>query len=374
MSIHQPVEDSEFSFEGHQRASGEIGIRNQVLVIPSVICSRIVADQIAEAVPEAVSASHDHGCAQIGSDTEQTKRTLINIGTNPNVAGVVVVGLGCEGVQSGEVVEALETRGVPVEGVVIQEEGGTDPCFDRGVEVATDLVNTASVDTAAGSISDLTVGVVASDADATSIEEADPLIGSLVSELTDAGGRIVVAGTERLLTHQETARERMANDSARAQFDALSDRHENHPPRTTQAGRDAASRSFEEVARLWGDASIKAVLRYGERTTHDSGVAIVDAPSSFAEAATGLAAAGAEFILHVTAEGVPTGHPTVPVVKVTGNNRTYTALENDIDLNAATTSLVELSECVATICNGRETAAEHHGLTDFAITRVGPSM
>jgi altronate dehydratase large subunit len=88
--------DREERFEVYEREDGQAGVRNRVLVLPSVICSRIVADRIADEHPSAVSAPHDHGCAQLGADNDQTRRTLANTARNPNVAGTVVVGLGCE--------------------------------------------------------------------------------------------------------------------------------------------------------------------------------------------------------------------------------------------------------------------------------------
>ncbi|WP_246308161.1 UxaA family hydrolase [Halorarum salinum] len=118
---------------------------------------------------------------------------------------------------------------------------------------------------------------------------------------------------------------------------------------------------------------MRDVVEYGETATHESGLAVVDAHSQFAEAATALAAAGAQVIVHVTDEGVPTGHPVAPVVKVTGNGATHEALETDMDVDATATSASELLEYVVRVPCGGQSCAERHGLSDFAITRVGPS-
>ncbi|MFC6730636.1 UxaA family hydrolase, partial [Natronoarchaeum mannanilyticum] len=93
--------ESTTSFEAYRRDDGRAGVRNRVLVVPSVICSHIVAERIAEREDGAVCAPHDHGCGQIGDDHDQTERTLLNLARNPNVAGATVVGLGCEHLQSG---------------------------------------------------------------------------------------------------------------------------------------------------------------------------------------------------------------------------------------------------------------------------------
>lgn len=76
----------------------------------------------------------------------------------------------------------------------------------------------------------------------------------------------------------------------------------------------------------------------------------------------------------MTGDGVPTGHPLVPVLKVCGDSETLAALPADIDIDARTVTPVELTESVLAVANGKWTSPEYHGVTEFAITRVGPSM
>jgi altronate dehydratase large subunit len=360
-------------FTGYGRADGRIGVRNRLLVLPSVICSHIVADRIAERVPTAVSAPHDHGCAQLGADNDQTARTFTGIGTNPNVAGVVVVGLGCEEIQSGDVAAELVDFGVPVRELSIQSEGGSDRTIERGVKAATALLDDQREKKTTGSLADLTLGIVGSDVQESTLETADPLVGSFARRVVDVGGRVVVAGTERLSPHAEEA-VAAADTTVRAELGELLETRRRTPARTAGLRRRAAERSFDELSRPWDGLPIREVLAYGERATHDAGVALVDAPSGFAEAATGLAAAGAQLVLHSTAEGIPSGHPIVPVLKVTGDERTYRALPEDIDVDARATTPEGFTEYVLDVLDGTESCAERHGLTEFAITRVGPSM
>ncbi|WP_331233325.1 UxaA family hydrolase [Natronorarus salvus] len=364
--------DGTARFTGYGRADGRIGVRNRLLVLPSVICSHIVADRIAARVPTAVSAPHDHGCAQLGADNDQTARTFTGIGTNPNVAGVVVVGLGCEEIQSGDVATRLADLGVSVRELSIQSEGGSDRTIERGVEEATALLEERRRETT-GSLADLTVGIVGSDVQDSTIETADPLVGSFARRVVDAGGRVVVAGTERLLPHAEEA-VAAADDAVREEYRRLLETRRRTPARTAGLRRRAARRSFDELSRPWDGLPIRDVLAYGERATHDAGVGIVDAPSGFAEAATGLAAAGAQLVVHATAEGIPSGHPIVPVLKVTGDGTTYRVLSGDIDVDARSTTPEAFTERVLDVLDGAESCAERHGLTEFAITRVGPSM
>ena len=362
------------TFTGYDRGERGTGTRNRVLVLPSVICSHVVADRIAERVPEAVSAPHDHGCAQIGADNEQTRRTFLGLGTNPNVAGTVVVGLGCEVLQSDEVAAEMADLGVPVRELSIQDAGGTDECLEAGVGFVEDLVADArATERTDASLGDLTLGVVASDLQESTLGTADPLVGELVSSVAGAGGRVLVAGTERFTAHPEAALE-AASGTARDGMTALLDTHRNQPARATRVRTEALDREFDDLARQWDGLPVEEVVRYGDRATLDSGVALVDAPARFEEAATGLAAAGASLVVHVTGEGVPAGHPLVPVVKVSGDAETVAALPDDIDVDATEAAPAELLERVLAVADGESARAEVHGLTEFAITRVGPSM
>lgn len=361
------------TFEGFERVSGEVGVRNAVLVLPSVICSRIVAERIAEGVEEAICTPHDHGCGQIGADAEQTERALLGVARNPNVAGTLVVGLGCETIQSDHLADRLEAEGHPVREVAIQDEGGSDPCIERGVEAARELVNAGRLRRTTAELSDLTVGVVGSDLREPSVERADPLVGSLVERVVDEGGRVLVGGTERILPHADEVAASVAV-GATDSFEAMVARRAERFATEPRIQRTARERSSGEITRLWADRPIADVRRYGDRPDVESGVVLVDTPSEFAEAATGLAAAGAQVVVHVTDEGIPTGHPVVPTIRVTGNSETYAALSADIDVNARETTTEELHELLVDIANGEPSRAERHGLTEFAITRIGPSM
>ncbi|WP_238709513.1 UxaA family hydrolase [Natronorubrum halophilum] len=366
--------DAATRFAAYDRERSGVGVRNRVLVIPSVICSHTVADRIASEIPGAVSAPHDHGCGQLGDDSERTERTLIGIAANPNVAGALVVGLGCETIQSDRLAEEIADRGVPVEEVAIQRAGGTDACRRTGVARATELLERTEPTRERVGFDAATIGVVSSDLRSSTVETADPLVGSVVERIVDAGGRALVAGNERIHAHEDTIRERVATSDARERLTGVTNRSYDSPVAVTATRKRAADATAEQVRRLWGDLPIRDVLEYGRRATHDTGVALVDTPSAFDEAATALAAAGAQIVIHVTADGIPAGHPIVPVLKVTGDRDTYDALRDDIDAFAGTTTPDELLATVRDVLDGESTSSERHGVTSFAITRIGPSI
>lgn len=361
---------------GYRRPSGRIGIRNRLLILPSVICSQQVADRIAEAVPGAVGAPHDHGCGQLGADAAQTERTFVGVGTNPNVAGTVVVGLGCETIGSEGVAAALADASAPVRELSIQGIGGTDATIERGIEIATELRSTVRDDRTSADLGDLTIGIVSSDLRASTIERGEPLVGILVDRIVDAGGRVLVVDVERLVPHATEAVGLTTDDETADDLEATVEQHRTLPPRRTGTRARARERSFDELSQLWAGRPIREVVSYGGSPTVDAGVVLVDAPGGFAEAATGLAAAGAHLIVHATADGISTGHPIVPVVTVTGSEETYEALKSDIDVyaNGSASTSSPLLETVQRVLDGESTRSERHGLSEFAITRVGPSM
>ncbi|MBX0297040.1 UxaA family hydrolase [Haloarcula nitratireducens] len=374
-SSGEATDPLEATVDAYRRADGNVGVRNHVLVVPSVICSHIVAERIADATDGAVSVPHDHGCAQIGSDHEQTERTLLNIAQNPNVAGVTVVGLGCEHLQSGPFADRVADADVSVRETAIQDAGGSDACIKEGVEATGELAEeAAAVNATEASLSDLTVGVVSSDLAGSTREVADPLVGGTVEALLNAGACVAVAGTERFVPHTDAAIARAANDEVAAAMREAVERDTDQPGNVRGVVRTAAESPFEDVAGTWGEADIDEFVPYGGRPSVDQGLVVVDAPSRFEEAATALAAAGASIVIHVTAEGVPTGHPVVPVLKITGEGSTAAVLADDIDVDARSATPRDLLAKLRRAADGESTAAERHGLTKFAINRVGPSL
>ena len=359
------------TFRAFPRDRRSAGVRNHVLVVPSVICSGVVAETIADAVPEAACTPHDHGCGQIGADKDQTRRTLLNVGENPNVAGVLLVGLGCETLGSEALAADLD---VPVRQTAIQTAGGTDEATEVGREAAAELVAEVreSRRREAG-LSTLTLGVTISDLSDSTAERVNPAIGQLVRTVLDAGGQVAVGGVEPLVPHAADARVLSADDAtAEALGDVLDHHREEIPP--TGLRRSAVGHDAETISSLWDNAPITEVLAYGERVTDGAGVSVIDTPGGFEESATALAAAGAQVIVHGTGAGIPTGHPVVPVVKITGDSETAAALGDDIDIDAQTTQPRELVDRVLETASGQQTAAENHGLTSFALTRTGPSL
>src|SRR5262245_57650302 len=135
------------TFLGFPRPDGSVGVRNHVLVVPTVICAAVVADRIAAAIePIGSSLPHLAGCGQLGPDLHSTHDTLAAYCRHPNVGAVIVVALGCEQVVAQQLADSARRAGKPAQIVSIQGEGGTVRATARGIEIARDLA--AAIDRA----------------------------------------------------------------------------------------------------------------------------------------------------------------------------------------------------------------------------------
>src|SRR3989440_6850652 len=125
------------AFLGYPRPDGRVGVRNHVLVVPTVICSAVVAERIARAIePHGAALPHLAGCGQLGPDLSVTHDTLAAYCRHPNVGAVIVVALGCEQVVAQYLADVARQAGRPSHIVSIQGEGGTVRATARGVELA----------------------------------------------------------------------------------------------------------------------------------------------------------------------------------------------------------------------------------------------
>ncbi len=107
-----------------------------MLILPTSVCSSETAVRISQQIPNSIPLPHQHGCCHMGEDYKQVLRTLIGFGKNPNVGAVLIVALGCEGIQPEEVKKEIETTLKPVEQIVIQKSGGTLKTIEKGTKIA----------------------------------------------------------------------------------------------------------------------------------------------------------------------------------------------------------------------------------------------
>lgn len=201
-----------YSLQVYRRSDGSFGFRNRVLVIPSVHCANKVVERIAQKAAHKddsgdcesniVYVTHQHGCSELDYDARQTMETLVGTGANPNVYGVLVVGLGCEGVPARSIAEAIKERAPykKVDYLIIQETGGTMKSVEKGTAIVQSLLEEArQVPKSEGTLADVILGTECGGSDSFSGLSANPSLGAASDIVIQHGGSVILAETTELI-------------------------------------------------------------------------------------------------------------------------------------------------------------------------------
>ena len=384
------------TFKGYKRAGGKVGISNHVLVLPTSVCAAQVAAEVARGVRGCVAACHVYGCCQVGADARLTFRTLLNTAANPNAGAIVVVGLGCEGLEPLAMIQAIEGLGKPCVGVVIQEEGGTVRAVAHGQAVAGALAEQLAIQPREDAdLSTLILGLECGGSDATSGLAANPALGLASDRLIGLGGTCLLSETTESIGAEHVLARRAVNDAVRQRLleivrdceaRALRLGEDLRGSQPTPGNLAGGISSLEEKSlgciHKAGSAPIQGVLDYAE-VPPSAGLYVMDTPGQDVESMSGLAAGGAQVMVFTTGRGTPAGNPVMPVIKVTANRRTAERMADNIDLNLSGVIEGSLSiegagdrifREILDVANGKLTKAEQLGHTEFSIYRVGPTF
>ena len=380
-------------FMGYQRPKGKVGIRNKVVILPSVVCVNNVAMQVANKVENGIALPHPLGCGQFGPDFNYTSKTLSGLAVNPNVYGVVVIGLGCENITSKLLARQVKRSKKPVEFFDVQEvQGGTIAAIERGVKFAQKMSEEArEMKREPFDFSHLVLGLECGGSDSISGITANPAVGVVSDRILEMGGTSILPeftewiGTEQLLI--ERAIDKNVEEKIRSTLDKFLDntmkigidfRGVQPTPGNIAGGLTTIEeKSLGTIAKA-GKAPIEGVLEYSE-APKGKGLWLMIEPGLDVESMTGLAAAGAQIIIMTTGRGSPTGNPVAPVIKICGNPKScdYMRCNIDVDASSIITEDKTINDVAETLwnklintCNGEQTQAEVLGFNDIAIWRA----
>lgn len=376
-------------FMGYPRPDGRVGVRNYLAIIPSVFCANTVVERVAAQVPGSVPMPHAVGCAQVGMDLELTARTLTAMACHPNVGAAVVISLGCERFDPQEMVEAAKAIGKPLELFIIQKEGGTTNTIARAVAKAKELqAELDKVQRVPCPLSALFVGTKCGGTDATSGLAANPAVGNLVDRLVAEGGSAILSECNELLgTEKYLARRAVSPEVARKIYDAIygiedvlrsgidPDLPAKRNHLISRGNFDGGVSSIVEKAlggvHKSGTSPIVDVIEYASAPpAGEHGLFLMNYESHDGEVVTGMIGCGAQMVAFTTGRGNPTGHPIAPVLKITGNAKTYASMAENFGFDASPiisqgVSVEEMGEellqMVIRVASGELTSAERFG-------------
>jgi altronate dehydratase large subunit len=386
------------TFQGFRRPDGRVGTRNFVLVVPTVVCSAVVAERIAAATPPVGAAlPHLAGCGQLGPDMRLTHDTLAAYCAHPNVGAVLVVALGCEQVIAQALAETARRHGKPAQIIAIQAEGGTIRTIDKGVRIAQSLAGAlAAQERETIDISALVLSLKCGGSDYTSGLASNPALGRVTDRLVALGGSAVLSevaeimGAEHLLAARATrpaTAAQLIRIVTRVEMEAralgLDIRGTQPAPGNIRGGLTTIEEKSLGATHKGGEtAPLEDVVGYAAPITR-KGLTVMDTPGLDVESVTGMVGGGAQLVVFTTGLGTPTGNPIAPVVKITGNARTARHMTDNIDLDVS--GIMDDSETldaaadrlfaeILAVASGKQTAAERLGHREFAIHRRNPTI
>lgn len=348
------------TFEGFRRANGSVGTRNYIAILTSVNCSATAARFMAEEINRSgilndypnidgvIPLVQGGGCALDvkGEGYEILKRTQWGYATNPNVAGVVMVGLGCEGFQISRWKEAYNiSESETFHSMTIQEVGGTRKTIAAGVEAIKSMLPIASkAKRETVPASELMLALQCGGSDGYSGITANPALGAAVDELVRHGGTAILSetpeifGAEHLLTRRAATRaigEKLVQRIHWWEDYTKRNKMEmnNNPsPGNKLGGLTTILEKSLGAAAKGGTTTMTGVYEYAEKVD-TKGFVFMDTPGYDPVSATGQVAGGANILCFTTGRGSAYGCKPTPSIKLATNSEMYRRMTEDMDIN-----------------------------------------
>jgi (2R)-sulfolactate sulfo-lyase subunit beta len=378
---------------GYRRENGRVGVRNHVALLPVDDISNAACEAVAAHIEGTLALPHAYGRLQYGEDLDLHFRTMIGIGSNPNVAAVVVIGI--EENWSRKVAEGIAETGKPVEWLAIEGHGDLET-VRRASWTAKDFVQRASeAQREPVELREITVSIKCGESDTTTGLGSCPTVGVVVDRFVDAGGTVLFGETSELTGGEHLIADRCATPQVRDRFmetynayvagieARAADLLGSQP---TQGNIAGGLSTIEEKAlgniEKTGTKPVIGVLAPAEAPSDGRGLHFMDSSSAAAEHVTLMAAGGAVVHLFPTGQGNVIGNPIEPVIKLTANPKTAATMAEhiDVDVSGLLSRELRLEEAadmlmdnVVRTVNGRMTAAEVLGHREFSMTKLYPS-
>ena len=379
------------AFLGYPRKNGDVGIRNELWIIPTVGCINDVAKRLAN-ISGAKALTHPYGCSQLGDDQLVTQKILCGLIHHPNAGGVLVLGLGCENNGIEEMKKVLgEYDAERVRFLNLQD------CVDEDAEalaILDELKDLMKADQRSEvPLSKLRIAVKCGGSDGYSGITANPLVGRAMELHAAFGGTVLMTempeifGAEQLLLSHSNSQETFdkAADMIRSFRQYFIDHGEgiadNPSPGNIAGGISTLEEKSLGCVQKAGKVPLCGALNFGALPPADGGLYLVNGPGNDMVAVTNLAASGAHVILFTTGRGTPLSS-VVPTLKISTNSSLAKKKPHWIDFDAGVlldgadmdSLSKELLELCLAVANGKETKSEEKGFYDIAIFKNGVTL
>lgn len=395
------IEQEDRSFKGFMRKNGEVGIRNEIWIVPTVGCVNGIADRLARQLEQETQLKgvdaihawhHNYGCSQLGDDHENTRKVLRDICLHPNAGAVLVLSLGCENNQPEDFMKMLgDYDRERIQLLVTQRVEGDE--VEEGMKILRKLYKTAAQDKREEvPVSKLRIGLKCGGSDGFSGITANPLVGEFSDWLIAQGGTTILTevpemfGAETILMNRCQTPELfqktvyLINNFKEYFLSHGEPVGENPSPGNKAGGISTLEDKALGCTQKCGHAPVSGVLEYAERLK-TNGLNLLSAPGNDLVASTALAASGCQMVLFTTGRGTPFG-TFVPTMKISTNSHLFNSKQNWIDFNAGelmegvdmlTLRNLFIDKIIAT-ANGEKVKNEINGYREIAIFKNGVTL
>ena len=388
-------------FKGYKRQNGDVGIRNEIWIVPTVGCVNGIAERLANQLRretgcrdiDAICAwHHNYGCSQLSEDHENTRKVLRDICLHPNAGGVLVLSLGCENNQPDDFMAMLgDYDKSRIRLMVTQKVEGDE--VEEGMRILHELYDIANKDKREDvPVSELRVGLKCGGSDGFSGITANPLVGEFSDWLVAQGGTSVLTevpemfGAETILMNRCRTEElfnqtvKMINNFKNYFLSHGEPVGENPSPGNKAGGISTLEDKALGCTQKCGKAPVSGVMEYGDRL-QNNGLNLLSAPGNDLVAATALASCGCHLVLFTTGRGTPFG-TFVPTMKIATNPTLAKNKPQWVDFSAGQLVegrtmqelMPEFIDKVLSVANGEPARNEENDYREISIFKNGVTL
>ena len=389
------------TFKAYKRANGDVGVRNEIWIVPTVGCVNGIAERLAtqlrketgcEGIDSIYAWHHNYGCSQLSGDHENTRKVLRDICLHPNAGGVLVLSLGCENNQPDEFMAMLgDYDKSRIRLLVTQKVDGDE--VEAGMQVLRELYSIAKNDEREEvPVSKLRVGLKCGGSDGFSGITANPLVGEFSDWLVAQGGTSVLTEVPEMFGAETILMNRCRNEQLFQQTVSMINNFkeyflshgepvgENPSPGNKAGGISTLEDKALGCTQKCGKAPVSGVMEYGDRL-RNTGLNLLSAPGNDLVAATALASCGCHLVLFTTGRGTPFG-TFVPTMKIATNPTLAARKPNWVDFSAG--QLVEgrtmkelvpeFIDKVLSVASGEKARNEENDYREISIFKNGVTL